>query len=211
MSDLANPLNVFDFTNVSERDVILSVIRSCFMADYGIVRTVSGNKTVDVEHAVLSVTRPGVVADARVLPAIVTKNVELLFPVMGGLSISGTVKVGDGVLLVGLRDLVPTTLGITAASQPPEFWHYSQQTLKAIPLSAIKATSIQFGEENGKAFLRNQTASLFTVLNNFLSDVNSFATTSSSATTAPQIAAAAATLVSALSSVTTALAALLEA
>src|SRR5690349_11244006 len=102
MSDLANPLNAFDFFSVSERDVILSVIRDQFFSDYGIVMTVNGNSTVDVQHAALSVTRPGVVAPAIVLPAIVTKNVELLFPVMGGLSISGTVQQGDGVLLIGL-------------------------------------------------------------------------------------------------------------
>lgn len=211
MSDLANPLNIMDFLKLNQRQIIQSVLADSFCADYGIVRKVTGNKTVDVEHAVLSVTRPGITADARVLPAILTANVELLFPVMAGLSISGTVSVGDGVLLIGLRDLLPTTQGITQPAQPPEFWHYSQQTLKAIPLSALKAASVSFGESNGKAFLRTATASLFTVLNNLITDLNNFAVTSSSATTAPQIAAAAATLVTALSSVTTALAALLEA
>ena len=172
MSDeLQNPLNVFDFSSLSERDVLLSIIRDQFFSDYGIVTAVTGNKTVDVEHAVLSVTRPGIVAPARVLPAIVTKNVELLFPVMGGLSISGTVQNGDGVLLVGLRDLVPSTAGLTQPAQPPEFWHYTQQTLKAIPLSSIKATAVQFGESGGKAFLRNQAASLFTILQGFIQGV----------------------------------------
>jgi len=171
MSDLANPLNAFDFFSVSERDVILSVIRDQFFSDYGIVMAVNGNSTVDVQHAALSVTRPGVVAPAIVLPAIVTKNVELLFSVMGGLSISGTVQQGDGVLLVGLRDLVPSTSGLTQPAQPPEFWHYTQQTLKAIPLSAIKAAAVQFGESNGKVFLRNAAASLFTVLQEFIQGV----------------------------------------
>ncbi len=212
MSDeLQNPLNAFDFSSLSERDVLLSIIRDQFFSDYGIVTAVTGNKTVDVQHAVLSVTRPGIVAPARVLPAIVTKNVELLFPVMAGLSISGTVQAGDGVLLIGLRDLVPSTSGLTEPAQPPEFWHYSQQTLKAIPLSAIKATAVQFGELGGKAFLRTQTASLFTVLNTFMSALNTFAQTSSSATTAPQIAAAAAALVTAMVPVINSLSALLEA
>lgn len=164
MSDLPNPLNAFDFFNVSERDTVLSIIRDQFFADYGIVDAVHGNTSVDVTHAVLSVTRPGVVAPAIALPAIVTKNVELLFPVMGGLSISGTVRQGDGVLLVGLRDLVPSTSGLSQPARPPEFWHYTQQTLKAIPLSAVKAASVQFGEQGGKAFLRNQTQSLYTLL-----------------------------------------------
>ena len=171
MSDLANPLNAFDFFSVSERDVVLSIIRDQYFSDYGIVEAVNGNSTVDVQHAALSVTRPGVVAPAIVLPAIVTKNVELLFPVMGGLSISGTVQQGDGVLLVGLRDLVPSTSGLTQPAQPPEFWHYTQQTLKAIPLSAIKSAAVQFGESNGKAFLRNAAASLFTVLQEFIQGV----------------------------------------
>jgi hypothetical protein len=101
----------------------------------------------------------------------VTKNVEILFSVMGGLSVSGTVKEGDGVLLIGLRDLVPTTAGLTQPAQPPEFWHYAPQTLKAIPLSALKTTDVQFGESGGKAFLRNQAASLFTILQGFIQGV----------------------------------------
>lgn len=181
MSDLANPLNIFDFLKISPRQVIDSVIADAFFADYGIVTAVHNKTTVDVQHAVLSVTRPGITAPAIVLDALVTTGVEILWTSMGGLSITGTVKVGDLVLLVGLRDLLPSTKGVVAPAQPPEFWHYSQQTLKAIPLSGVTTTDVQFGEDSGKAFLRNASASLFTLLDTLEAALQTFMGASSQA------------------------------
>lgn len=167
MSDLANPLNIFDFLGISQLQAFKSIISDAFFADYGIVTAVHDQKTVDVKHAVLSVTRPGIVAEARVLDALVTTGVEILWTSMGGLAITGTVKNGDPVLLIGLRDLLPSTQGLTAPAQPPEFWHYAQQTMKAIPMSGMTTADVEFGELNGKAFLRNRAKSLYTLLNTF--------------------------------------------
>lgn len=222
MSDLANPLNVFDFLKISPRQVFDAVIADSFFADYGIVTAVHNQTTVDVQHAVLSVTRPGLTAPARVLDALVTTGVEILWMSMGGLAITGTVKTGDVVLLIGLRDLLPSTQGVTAPAQPPEFWHYSQQTLKAIPLSGVTKVDVQFGEKNGLAFLRNSNASLFTVLNNALSAIKTFGATTippasggdsgaSASVAVNDVSAAMATLASSLTSVITALGQILEA
>lgn len=208
---MSNPITALDLLGVSERQVIQSVIAEAFFADYGIVRAVNGNVTVDVEHAIRAVTRAGIQATSQVLDPTISKEVELLFPMMGGLSIEGTVNVGDGVLLIGLRGLLSSTVGITESKAPAEFWHYSQQTLKAIPLAGISTASVQFGESTGKAFLRNSSASLYTIMSDLYSALNTFATTSSSATTAPQIAAAAATLVTALAPINASINALLEA
>ncbi|ADX42559.1 hypothetical protein [Tetrasphaera phage TJE1] len=210
MSDLANPLNIFDFFGVSELQAFRSIISDAFFADWGIVKKVNGQTSVDVEHAVLSVTRPGVVAPSRVLDALVTTDVELLWMSMSGLAVSGTVKEGDLVMLIGFRDLLPSTQGVTAPAQPPEFWHYTQQTLKAIPFSGTLDRDVQFGEAGGKAFLRNRSGSLFTFLNNLTTHLNTFANSSSTATTAPQIAAAAAILVTNLGNDLTYLSQLLE-
>ena len=209
-NEQAPVLNIFDFLNTSLKEAFQSMISDAFVADYGIVQAVH-LPTVDVVHAVLSVTRPGLNAPATPLPAIQTYGAEVLWPSMAGLSITGTIKKGDPVLLIGLRDVVPSTQGITQPSQPPEFWHYAQQTLKAIPLSGVTTASVQFGELNGKAFLRTAAASLFTILNTLISDLQTFASAAGTATTAAQIAAAAATLATALPAVTTQLGQLLEA
>lgn len=171
---MSDTLNIFDFTKMSDRQLIQSIIAESFMVDYGIVQAVNDNKTVDVEHAVRAVTMAGIVAPSKVLDPTITRGVELLFPVMSGISIAGTVAKGDGVLLVGLRGLVPTTEGLDRSSAPPEFWHYSQQTLKAIPLSAMKATSVQFGEQGGKAFLRNASQSLYTLVDSLEAALQTF-------------------------------------
>lgn len=171
MSDQNNVFNIFDFLGISPRQIVESVISDMFAADYGIVLAVHGQTTVDVQHAVLSVTRAGITAPAKVMPPIQSNGVEILWPSMAGLSITGTVKAGDPVLLIGLRDLLPSTQGLTQAKQPPEFWHYAQQTLKAVPLSGVTQAAVQFGEAGGKAFLRNAAASLFTVLQEFIQGV----------------------------------------
>lgn len=217
---MSDPLNIFDFTKMSDRQLIMGIIAESFMVDYGIVRKVTDNKSVDVEHAVRAVTMQGVVAPSKTLAPTVTTGVELLFPVMSGLSTSGTVSEGDGVLLVGLRGLVPTTEGLTQSSAPPEFWHYSQQTLKAIPLSAMKETAVEFGENNGKAFLRNATQSLYTLVDSLEAALQTFMGASSqasitaggasSASLAAAIVALMGSFTAATSTMRTDLAALLE-
>ncbi len=211
MSD-NKPLTILDFISLSDRQVIQSVIAESIICDYGIVRKVTDNKVVDVEHASRRVLMGGIQSQPIIQDARITYDIELLFPSSSGMAQSWTVDVGDGVLLVGLQNVVPSTQGLTQSSAPAEFWHYAAQTLKAIPLSAIRTDAlVQFGEDGGKAFLRNGASSLFTILDTLNTDLKNFATTTSSATTAPQIAVAAATLLTALNTLTTAISGLLEA
>lgn len=163
MSDPA--LTSLDFLRFTDKQMIMGVLAESIIADYGIVKAVTDNKTVDVEHAVRRVVMGGISAVEKPLEARITQGVELLFPSSASFGQSWTVAPGDGVLLIGLQNMVTSTEGLTKSSVPAEFWHYSAQTMKAIPLQAIRSDSeVQFGEENGKAFLRTATASLYTFL-----------------------------------------------
>lgn len=118
---------------VTERDLIESIIAEHFFADYGFVSAVSGGK-VDVRHAIL----PSVVG--KQLGETVSKSVELLFPSVAGFSLQFPVRVGDGVLLIGLRHYLNST-----EAQVPQTTDvnlsYTQETLKAIPLGAINGSA----------------------------------------------------------------------
>lgn len=197
MSDQKPALSILDFLGISDRQVIQSVLADALIADYGIVKAVRDNAVVDVEHASLRVLMGGIQAKPVTLDPRITYDVELLFPSSSGMAISWTIQPGDGVLLVGLQNVVPTVSGITAAQEPPEFWHYSSQTLKAIPLSAIRTDAqVQFGELDGKAFLRNQSQSLYTLLDALEAALETFMSTASqnsltaAGATAPSLAAA---------------------
>lgn len=185
---MSDPLTSLDFLRFTDRQMILGVLAESIIADYGIVKAVTGNKTVDVEHAVRRVVMGGISAVEKPLEARITQGVELLFPSSASFGQSWTVAPGDGVLLIGLQNMVTSTVGLTESSVPAEFWHYSAQTMKAIPLQAIRADSkVQFGEKNGLAFLRNQSQSLFTILNAIATHTKQIAVDLESATTIPAV------------------------
>jgi hypothetical protein len=149
---------IIDALALTESDVTRSIVAASFMADYGVVKAVNG-ELIDVTHLTLGTEVDGVTLRKET----VTTGVEVLFPMMSGLSITGTIAVGDGVLLIGLRNPIPAV----SSKEPQKAVckaHYSQETIKAIPLSSIQTASVQFGEDGGKAFLRNSSRSLFTLL-----------------------------------------------
>lgn len=215
------PNNILDYLRLTDAQKMDSRINATYITDFGIVKSVQNNKTVTVQ----STTRTKAF-NGDVFPAAITNEVELLFPMMGGLSIEGEVKVGDLVLLIGLRNIVPTTVGVTEPIIPADNFHYGQATLKAIPLAGINtasvimsaiggvyslsASEIKLNSNTGKVQLKNNAGSLYSLTNTLNSDLITFATTTSTATTAPQIAVAAATLLAALNTLTTSIAALLE-
>ncbi len=213
---------VYNYLKMSDAQLMDSRIANTYIVDIGIVKSVTDNKSVTVLHSTRDVTIGG-----DKFPEVVSNNVEVLFPMMGGLSIEGEIKVGDIVLLIGTRNVVPTTVGITQATFPPDNFHYVQSNLKAIPVAGINTASVAISalggvfslsssgvvidSTSGKLRLKNTAGSLYTVINTLNTDLITFATTSSVATTAPQIAAAAATLLTALNSLTAQISALLEA
>ena len=136
MSDVSPLLQQIGIT---ERDLILALMGSTFICDYGVVSAVNGN-IVEVEHAVVPQT--GEVT--------VTKGVELLWPY----PVRWDVQAGDGVLLVGLKDFVQTVSGVQPESTDVPL-HYAQATMKAVPFGAYSA-----GTRN--VYLNGNTKSLVT-------------------------------------------------
>ena len=80
---------------VSDYGLFSSFLSRMSIVDYGIVQSVNGN-TVDVQN----ITFPSGGS------AIVTKDIELLFPSSSGLAITWEVTKGDTVLLLGSRRYV---------------------------------------------------------------------------------------------------------
>jgi hypothetical protein len=181
-----------DQENLTLAKVIDSRINQKFMCDYGIVKTVSSDGThVDVTHAAILTLVTG-----DQLPQTETKDVELIFPASSKFSIKYPVAVGDGVLLIGLKDYLASTLNVQP-TPPQAIRHYSQDTLKAIPFSAVPSSPLSSLEidDNGKwtylthgysvnaqdqkIQLKNTAASIYTALDNFEAAVQTFSSAAS--------------------------------
>lgn len=136
----------------SDRDLITSVINTFYILDYGFVSTVNDDGTVDVTHAKRLKTRYGDSLDPTK-----TKSVELLTLSGKGFSINWDIKQGDQVLLLGLKDYIPSVEDVTSATETTVYLHYTRETLKAFPLSvfndeakvtvSIEDGSIEMGAE----------------------------------------------------------------
>lgn len=149
-------------------DIIRQTIASSFIVDYGIVKAVNSDKTVDVTHAVR-----GQYIDGTPVPLTVSTAVEVIFPGSASAAITWPIAVGDGVLLVGLKQFVSSTKGITVPSQPPsDFPHYNQETLKAIPLQNISAPAFTISvDSSGLAQIKNASKSLFSILQELIQGI----------------------------------------
>ena len=164
------------------QDVIRSNIESKYFCDYGVVQAVYGTPvtTVDVLHYVQAY------ADSSGNPVKnITQGVEVLYPALAGVSIEIPVQVGDGVLLLGTRRYLPQASQVSNAPvAPAESVSYSKETLKAIPLGDLNASSgiyLKFDATNNKVSLKNSLASLYTALNNFESAMATFSSPTSQA------------------------------
>jgi hypothetical protein len=154
---------------VTERDLIWAVVSAMFFSDFGVVKSVSSDKKrVDVEHAIQPV-----IADQQ-QDARRTVNVELLWPASAELSMRWDIAAGDTVLLVGLKDYVKDADG-SLPGKTTVGLHYTQETMKAIPLGSYSASSeVLLNVSGGLVQLKNTATSLYTILNNLMSAVNTF-------------------------------------
>ena len=143
------------------RDLIENIIATSFILDLGIVTAVKGGgANVDVQHAV-QLNKLG-----TTLPPTVTKNVEVVWTFPGTWALTQ----GDLVLLVGLKDYVKT-VGVSAPAPTDIPLHYSQETMKAIPLySSLHAVSIAVDGAN-LLQVKNSAASLYTILSTLISGI----------------------------------------
>ncbi len=154
-------------------DKIRGYIGAAFFADYGIVTAVNSDKTVNVTHAVMMEYINGDPA-----PLTTTNNVEVLFPASASFGQTWPIAVGDGVLLIGLKNKLLKTQGVQIPQAPrSEHPHYVQDTLKAIPLQTVANPAFQINvDASGLAQIKNQAQSLYTILNNLISHISGLTT-----------------------------------
>ena len=137
--------SVFEAERYNDRSLIESIVSSFYILDYGYIKTVHPDKTVDVVHAKRLKTYKG---DS--LNPTVSKSLEVLTIAGAGFSLQMDYKAGDKVLLLGLKDYVPNTKKVTTATETTSYMHYSRETLKALPLCVFNdEAKVQIVVQNG--------------------------------------------------------------
>lgn len=121
--------SIFLAERYTDRDLIESVLQSFYIVDYGYIKTVNQDKTIDVIHAKKLKTYNG-----QTLPQTESKKVEVLTLAGSGFSIQFDYKKGDKVLLLGLKDFIPKAKDVTSATETTNYLHYTRETMKALPL-----------------------------------------------------------------------------
>lgn len=118
----------------TDRSLIEAVVNSYFILDYGIISKVNGDKTVNVTHAKIQE-----LSDGTKLPALETKNLEVLTFSTAGFSVNPDVKEGDKVLLLGLKDYIPNVKEVKGAENQTAYLHYKRDGMKVLPLCVFNA------------------------------------------------------------------------
>ena len=132
-------------TQYNDRNLIESVLNSFYILDYGYIKTVNTDKTVDIVHAKKLKTYEG-----KTLPQTETKNVEVLTLSAGAFAFKFDYKKGDKVLLLGLKDYVPKVRDVTSATETTTYLHYTRETIKALPLDTFSDNAkVVVQAENG--------------------------------------------------------------
>ena len=116
----------------SDRDLIDFVIGSYFIVDYGFVKSVNDDDTVDVVHA-----RKPALMNGDELGETLTKNLEVLTFSCAEFAVSFKAKKGDKVLLLALKDWVKSTADVEKAETQEAYIHYERETMKALPMAAF--------------------------------------------------------------------------
>ena len=142
----------------TDRDLIEAIVSNFFIVDYGIVKEVNADSTINVLHAKKLKAMNG---DA--LGEMETKNIEVLTLSGSGFSLIWDIQKGDKVLLLGLKNPVEKTGTITEPQETSSYLHYSRETLKALPLcvfsdkarvkAEVKKGKLSIGAEDDIEFI----------------------------------------------------------
>lgn len=124
--------SIFLSEMLTERSLIESVLAGHYIIDYGFIKAVNADETVDVTHAKQPKTLSG-----KNLEATVTTGVEVLTLAGSGFSVKFDYKKGDRVLLLGLKDYIPKVKEVTGATETTAYLHYTRETIKALPMSVF--------------------------------------------------------------------------
>lgn len=143
--------STFENEKTTERTLIESILASYFIIDYGFIKAVNPDKTVNVIHAKQLKTY-----DGTSLKPTVTENVEVLTLAGAGFAFKFDYKKGDKVMLLGLKDYIKRVDEVTSATETTTYLHYSRETLKALPLCVFSnKAKVQVSVENGKLTIGN--------------------------------------------------------
>lgn len=185
------PTNVIDNSTFDMVKTITNMIGGSLFADLGVVTGTHGSPITSVD--VTMATQRTV--NVQYIQPDTLQEVEVLWP---GNSVSKVIfplASGDIVLIVGLRNYYANSFGIQAPSNTfgsiadtvSGFW-YSFGTAKAIPLSGYSGNEQSLIEflSNNKLTIKNQSASLYTILYDFANTIETFmgATSQASITSA---------------------------
>lgn len=121
--------SVFFNEKNTERTLIESILSSFFILDYGYIKTVNADDTIDVVHA-----KKLKLINGKELNQTVTKSIEVLTLAGSGFSFKFDYKKGDKVLLLGLKNYIKNVKDVTQATETTSYQHYTRETLKAIPM-----------------------------------------------------------------------------
>lgn len=145
--------SVFLTERFSEKTLIESILASFYILDYGYIKAVNQDKTVNVVHAKRLKTY-----DGQSLNPTETDDVEVLTVSAGGFAFKFDYKKGDKVLLLGLKDYIPKVSKVTSATETTSYQHYSRETIKALPLDVFSdKAKVVITVENGKLTIANSS------------------------------------------------------
>lgn len=145
--------SIFENEKTTERTLIESILSSYFIIDYGFIKAVNQDKTINVTHAKQLKTY-----DGTTLKPTVTENVEVLTLAGAGFSFRFDYKKGDKVMLLGLKDYIKRVDEVTSATETTTYLHYSRETLKALPLCVFSdKAKVQISVEDGKLTIANSS------------------------------------------------------
>jgi hypothetical protein len=125
--------SIFEAQRYTDRTLIESIVSSFYILDYGMIKDVNTDGTIDVVHA-----KKLKMLDGTELKQTVTKGIEVLTISGAGFSFSVDYKKGDKVLLLGLKNYIPKVEKVTSATEMTDYMHYSRECLKALPLCVFK-------------------------------------------------------------------------
>ena len=133
--------NLLKAMGLTDKDVVSAILGDFYILDYGYVNKVNDDGTVNVTHAILPKLEDGSDLDETT-----TDNLEVLTFSFSGLSISYTLKQGDKVLLLGLKEYIKSVATVTKAQSQTAPIHYNRATLKVVPIG-------EFNEDAGSKII----------------------------------------------------------
>ena len=140
---MSKNINLADAINLTDREYHESFIGNSYIIDMGIISNISSDKkTVDIIHATLPM-KNGIAGQP-----IKSTGIEILWNGCKNFQLQYDLQIGDTVLLVGMKNFIPSVSGLNTPAKPSINLKYTQETMKAIPFSVqpnaqaiIKVTS----------------------------------------------------------------------